>query len=131
MAATACMRTRARSWIAIAAAYAFVLQAMLSGVALSQMAAAAASALPVVLCASSHGADPHSSGGSEQPDKAISCAACALCTFGAACDTPPPVAQALRSPVVTSAARLAATQLAAVAAKPTGPRLSQGPPLIA
>jgi hypothetical protein len=108
-----------------------VLQAMLSGVALSQMAAAAASALPVVLCASSHGADPHSSGGSEQPDKAISCAACALCTFGAACDTPPPVAQALRSPVVTSAARLAATQLAAVAAKPTGPRLSQGPPLIA
>jgi hypothetical protein len=124
-------RTRARSWIALVAAYAFVLHAMLSGVALSQMAAAVASDLPVVLCAGGHADDATGSGGSDQTDKAISCAACAICAFAGALATPPAGAHAARLPIVTGAALALPAQLAPVAARTAGPRLSQGPPPIA
>jgi hypothetical protein len=123
------MRKRARSWIAIGAAYLFVLQAMLSGIALSQMAAAAASDLPVVLCASGHASDDNTGDGS-QPGKAMSCAACALCAVSGQLAAPAAVESAVLPRVAVTVARLSLAQLAPVAAKPAGPRLSQGPPRI-
>jgi hypothetical protein len=122
---------RARSLIALVAAYAFVLQAMLSGVALSQMAAAVASEMPVVLCAGGHAGDdvPGSSG--SHSGKAIACAACALCSIGGALATPPATMQTAHRPLVTAAALSSSALLAPAVAKPAGPRLSQGPPRIA
>ena len=130
MSATVRTRTRARSWTAIAAAYAFVLQAMLSGVALSQMAASVASDLPVVLCAGGHASDDGTGNGGHGSGKAIACAACALCATGGALAVPPASAQAERLPLVTTAALVAHAQPSPAAEKPAGPRLSQGPPRI-
>jgi hypothetical protein len=112
------------------AAYVFVLQTALAGIAVSQAAAAAApsSQLPFVLCAE-HASAPDSL--PDQPAKQAPCEHCVACVIAAVALPTPEGSAAF---IVTRAAplRIVSAQIASpTRAWPIGPRTSQGPPRIA
>jgi len=117
-------RSAIRTWVALAAAYAFALQLLLAGIVVTQMTVAAA-ADPFVICVGDPNS-PDSSHGGNGPHAAHQ--ACAICTFVSAA----PLLAAIGHPVPLAREAAAAFHPAAVAlAVARGrhdPRSSQGPP---
>jgi heme A synthase len=110
-----------RAWVAIAAAYAFVLQFALAGIVATQMATQAAD--PFVICSADGAAD-----GSHNNTSHAAHQACAICVFAFSASLPSTGAMLASHSGASSA--LVHT-VAPIAANPSGrhsPRSSQGPP---
>lgn len=110
-----------KSWAALIAAYAIVLQSVLGGIILAQQSALAHGSTAVI-CYTSGSTD--SSGDSKASLRHVPCGLCA--TVSAAT---PPDAVALPLPLCTEGEALTATpDFALHVARTFSPRLSQGPP---
>lgn len=118
-----------RPWIAVIAAYVFVLQTLLAAVAVTQATASTPAAdLSLVICTE------HTAAADTAPDKSGSAALCVHCAACVNAGTAPLLPQAgavsaVRFPVAAHVATKAFS--APTPASLTGPRSSRGPPRIA
>ena len=117
-----------RAWVAIAAAYVFVLQLMLTGILATQMAAAsAASADPFAICYGGVSGDSDHKGANGP-------SAHQTCTICAAASTVPLSPAASQPTVIRFSGAVAFRAASAppfLAGQTRSPRTSQGPPQVA
>ena len=117
-------RSAVRAWVAVATAYAFALQLLLTGIVLTQMTVGA-SADPFVICSSDAGSPDGSHGGNGSH---AAHQACAICSFASSA----PLFAAAGHPIPLAIEAAAVFHPAAIGlAAPSGrhnPRSSQGPP---
>jgi hypothetical protein len=118
-----------RAVIAIAAAYAFVLQVLLLSLMASQAATAAPASLSYATCFGSTDGSHDPAADKTTPAKAIHCSL--LCAQAMAADVPPPPAVLLGLALANSTP-LSPPPMPAVNVRASpSPKLSQGPPQIA
>jgi hypothetical protein len=119
---------RLRTWVAVAAAYAFVLQVLLTGILATQMAvASAASADPFAICYSGTSAGGEHNGAGAPPTHQT----CYVCAVATAVPLTPAAAEPTLISFSHAAAFRPAPVLPAFVGQLHSPRTSQGPPQVA